>query len=171
MPLRNCLSFPLDTMPVSTPLIQLMSVNYNLLSSSICSLREFQVYSNGLSEVILGKAIKEHKLPRDEIVVMTKVTAVPLLWILNSIANMHQVFFTVGKEYSTDIFGKPNHDALGYVNQHGLSRKVIHACTQSIYDLIMPFSIFSNPSSIVWNVFSLIMLMYCNVNNSTNLSE
>ena len=32
-----------------------------------------QVYSNGLSEVILGKAIKQHNLPRDEIVVMTKV--------------------------------------------------------------------------------------------------
>ncbi|TFY65126.1 hypothetical protein EVG20_g5710 [Dentipellis fragilis] len=31
------------------------------------------VYSNGLSEVILGKAIKQHNLPRDEIVVMTKV--------------------------------------------------------------------------------------------------
>ncbi|CAE6376272.1 unnamed protein product [Rhizoctonia solani] len=31
------------------------------------------VYSNGLSEIILGKAIKQHKLPRDEIVVMTKV--------------------------------------------------------------------------------------------------
>jgi aryl-alcohol dehydrogenase-like predicted oxidoreductase len=34
------------------------------------------VYSNGLSEIILGKAIKLHKLPRDEIVVMTKVTCV-----------------------------------------------------------------------------------------------
>ncbi|KAJ7167140.1 aryl-alcohol dehydrogenase [Mycena crocata] len=31
------------------------------------------VYSDGLSEEILGKAIKEYKLPRDEIVVMTKV--------------------------------------------------------------------------------------------------
>jgi diketogulonate reductase-like aldo/keto reductase len=31
------------------------------------------VYSHGLSEVTLGKAIKQHKLPRDEIVVMTKV--------------------------------------------------------------------------------------------------
>jgi aryl-alcohol dehydrogenase-like predicted oxidoreductase len=31
------------------------------------------VYSNGTSEVILGKAIKELQLPRDEIVVMTKV--------------------------------------------------------------------------------------------------
>ena len=34
-----------------------------------------QVYSNGLSEVVLGKAIKQHNLPRDEIVVMTKVSA------------------------------------------------------------------------------------------------
>jgi aryl-alcohol dehydrogenase-like predicted oxidoreductase len=30
-------------------------------------------YSNGMSEVILGKAIKKWGLPRDEIVVMTKV--------------------------------------------------------------------------------------------------
>ncbi|TFK34408.1 NADP-dependent oxidoreductase domain-containing protein [Crucibulum laeve] len=29
-------------------------------------------YSNGLSEVILGKAIKLHQIPRDEIVIMTK---------------------------------------------------------------------------------------------------
>lgn len=34
---------------------------------------ENQVYSNGLSEVILGRAIKQLNLPRDEIVVMTKV--------------------------------------------------------------------------------------------------
>lgn len=32
-----------------------------------------QTYSNGLSETILGKAIKQHNLPRDEIVIMTKV--------------------------------------------------------------------------------------------------
>jgi aryl-alcohol dehydrogenase-like predicted oxidoreductase len=31
------------------------------------------VYSGGLSETILGKAIKKYNLPRDEIVVMTKV--------------------------------------------------------------------------------------------------
>ena len=31
------------------------------------------VYSNGLSEVYLGNAIKALKLPREEIVVMTKV--------------------------------------------------------------------------------------------------
>ena len=33
-----------------------------------------QSYSNGLSEIILGKAIKQLNLPREEIVVMTKVS-------------------------------------------------------------------------------------------------
>jgi aryl-alcohol dehydrogenase-like predicted oxidoreductase len=31
------------------------------------------MYSNGMSEVVLGKAIKQHNIPREEIVVMTKV--------------------------------------------------------------------------------------------------
>lgn len=31
------------------------------------------VYSNGQSEIILGKAIKKYNLPREEIVVLTKV--------------------------------------------------------------------------------------------------
>ena len=33
-------------------------------------------YSNGVSEVILGKAIKRLKLPREELVIMTRVSAV-----------------------------------------------------------------------------------------------
>ncbi|KAJ7046898.1 aryl-alcohol dehydrogenase [Mycena alexandri] len=66
------------------------------------------VYSNGLSEVVLGKAIKEFNLPRDEIVVMTKV------------------FFVVGREPNVSVFTSPDGpDAAGYVNQHGLSRKHI----------------------------------------------
>lgn len=32
-----------------------------------------QAYSNGHSEIVLGKAIKDLQLPREEIVVMTKV--------------------------------------------------------------------------------------------------
>ena len=31
------------------------------------------MYSNGLSEIILGNAIKKLELPRDELVIMTKV--------------------------------------------------------------------------------------------------
>lgn len=65
------------------------------------------VYSNGLSEVILGNAIKKYSLPREEIVVMTKV------------------YFTVAREYGQSLANVPNTDTVGYVNQHGLSRKHI----------------------------------------------
>jgi len=59
------------------------------------------MYSNGHSEIILGKAIKQLELPRDGIVVMTKV------------------YFTVGRGLA------PVTNNEGYVNQHGLSRKHI----------------------------------------------
>jgi len=66
------------------------------------------VYSNGASEIILGNAIKKLNLPRDEIVVMTKL------------------FMTVAKEPGTNlIVTGQNPDEVGYVNQHGLSRKHI----------------------------------------------
>ncbi|KAF8653270.1 hypothetical protein AX16_003972 [Volvariella volvacea WC 439] len=66
------------------------------------------VYSNGLSEVILGKAIKQLNLPREEIVVMTKLH--------NVVAKTPgDTFFKSGK----------NPDEWGYVNQYGTSRKNI----------------------------------------------
>ncbi|CAE6490613.1 unnamed protein product [Rhizoctonia solani] len=65
------------------------------------------VYSNGESERILGKAIKQLELPRDEIVVMTKVHHV--------IRRKPGFVLPVG----------PCADAAGYVNQYGLSRKHI----------------------------------------------
>ncbi|CAE6478080.1 unnamed protein product [Rhizoctonia solani] len=69
------------------------------------------MYSNGLSEVILGKAIKQFNLPRDEIVVMTKV------------------YFPVGKEYNIPSDALAGSDAelesKGLTNQFGLSRKHI----------------------------------------------
>ncbi|KAG9094822.1 hypothetical protein FRC06_010447 [Ceratobasidium sp. 370] len=64
------------------------------------------VYSNGESERILGKAIKQLNLPRDEIVVMTKVYA------------------PVARNMKENLFGA-DVDQQGYVNQHGLSRKHI----------------------------------------------
>ncbi|KAG6809998.1 hypothetical protein H0H92_013780 [Tricholoma furcatifolium] len=61
------------------------------------------VYSNGLSEIILGKAIKQLELPREEI-----------------------VFFTVAREHGSNMIMKGGiPDEHGYVNQHGLSRKHI----------------------------------------------
>ncbi|QRV76351.1 aldo/keto reductase family protein [Ceratobasidium sp. AG-Ba] len=65
------------------------------------------VYSNGESERILGKAIKELKLPRDEIVVMTK------LWAT--------VCRNPGERYTAVDAA----EEAGYVNQQGLSRKHI----------------------------------------------
>ncbi|KAF8681538.1 Aldo/kereductase family [Rhizoctonia solani] len=59
-------------------------------------------YSNGLSEVVLGKAIKQLNLPRDEIVVMTKV------------------YFQVGHRINEFTMGGG-----GPPNEHGLSRKHI----------------------------------------------
>ncbi|TFY79092.1 hypothetical protein EWM64_g4920 [Hericium alpestre] len=64
------------------------------------------VYSNGLSEVVLGKAIKKYNFPREEIVVMTKV------------------FGAVSHKINEHYYGV-NVDEIGYVNQHGLSRKHI----------------------------------------------
>ncbi|KAJ7154925.1 Aldo keto reductase [Mycena crocata] len=64
------------------------------------------MYSNGLSEEILGRAIKTHNLPRDEIVVMTKLC------------------MCAARETKSIIYGV-DPDALGYVNQYGLSRKHI----------------------------------------------
>ncbi|KAJ7077131.1 Aldo/keto reductase [Mycena belliarum] len=65
------------------------------------------VYSNGLSEEVLGRAIIEHKLPRDEIVVMTKV------------------FFALPSDPKVTLFGVADLDGAGYVNRYGLSRKHI----------------------------------------------
>lgn len=42
----------------------------------IIAFASMQVYSNGESEKILGKAIKQFNLPREEIVVLTKVRRV-----------------------------------------------------------------------------------------------
>ncbi|KAH9042776.1 aryl-alcohol dehydrogenase [Lactarius pseudohatsudake] len=67
------------------------------------------IYSHGLSEVYLGKAIKVLNLPREEIVVMTKL------------------FGAVGKIGDGPTWMTPpaELDKVGFVNQQGLSRKHI----------------------------------------------
>ncbi|KAK0194952.1 aryl-alcohol dehydrogenase [Armillaria mellea] len=68
-----------------------------------------RTYSNGQSEVVLGKAIKQENFPRDRIVIMTKV--------FHPVShNMHERIDGKGTEYA---------DAHRYVNQYGLSRKHI----------------------------------------------
>ncbi|KAJ7633434.1 Aldo/keto reductase [Mycena polygramma] len=70
-----------------------------------------KVYSNGLSEIILGNAIKKLQLPREEIVVLGAVGK------------------TVGTDSMELYLAGP--DNLGYVNQHGLSRKHIFASVKA----------------------------------------
>ncbi|GAB1524290.1 hypothetical protein RhiTH_007443 [Rhizoctonia solani] len=67
------------------------------------------MYVNGESERILGKAIKQLNLPRDEIVVMTK---------------LYQVV-PHDPDASPYVHTGARADADGYVNQYGLSRKHI----------------------------------------------
>ncbi|KAI0086916.1 Aldo keto reductase [Irpex rosettiformis] len=64
-------------------------------------------YSNGLSEIMLGKAIKKLKLPRDEIVVMTKT----------GMARTREL------DGPNVLATGANPDEIGLVNQWGLSRK------------------------------------------------
>ncbi|KAA1467715.1 Aldo/keto reductase [Dentipellis sp. KUC8613] len=65
------------------------------------------VYSNGESERILGRVIKKLQLPRDEIVVMTKV------------------YYICGRDAQSLLAKQGQGDEIGYVNQYGLSRKHI----------------------------------------------
>ena len=116
-------------------------------------------YSNGHSEIILGKALKQLNLPRDEIVVMTKAcTHLSTCIIAILIFQLIYLYFTVGRGF-TPVANAGDEE--GYVNQHGLSRKVrfnIHA-----HQLSTSYhSIYLNLSNIVWSVSNLIMLMFFN---------
>lgn len=91
-----------------------------------------QVYSNGLSEVILGKAIKKFNLPRDEIVVMSKVGRLFSHFVMSF--NNPQVFFVVGRTPGETFIGKDtNPEGHGYVNQRGLNRKAISLILRSVH--------------------------------------
>ncbi|PIL26151.1 transporter [Ganoderma sinense ZZ0214-1] len=66
------------------------------------------VYSNGLSEIILGNAIKKYDLPRDELVIMTKL------------------FSPIPKDYGMNIWASgKTPEEIGIINQKGLNRKHI----------------------------------------------
>ncbi|KAG8929104.1 hypothetical protein FRC01_004868 [Tulasnella sp. 417] len=67
------------------------------------------MYSNGHSEIILGKAIKQYNLPRDEIVVMTKIYATVM-------RNPGDLEFGISEEEM---------ERRRYTNQKGLNRKHI----------------------------------------------
>ncbi|CEP14663.1 hypothetical protein [Parasitella parasitica] len=80
------------------------------------------VYSNGESERVLGKAIKKFNMPRSRIVVATKV------------------FFTVGKEEDGNLLGQDLDGKPEFVNSYGLSRKhIFDACEASLERLQLDY--------------------------------
>ncbi|OCH84121.1 Aldo/keto reductase [Obba rivulosa] len=82
------------------------------------------VYSNGYSEVILGKAVKQLGLPREEIVVMTKFAGV------------------VCKNRADKVFDPPaaEQGQIRIVNQWGMSRKhIFDAVKQSLERLQLDY--------------------------------
>lgn len=81
------------------------------------------IYSNGLSEEILGKAIKQLDLPREEIVVMTKFTGY--------VSPRREEFLRNPKEFE---------EKLRCVNQYGGSRKhIFHAVQDSLKRLQLDY--------------------------------
>lgn len=91
------------------------------------------MYSNGESEVVLGKAIKQHNLPRDEIVVMTKVR-----WPVGRTLDEP---IALGLKPKDELEGE-----LRYTNQYGLSRKVRdHGVEEVILAEACVCSTFSTP--------------------------
>jgi len=73
------------------------------------------VYSNGVSEEIIGKAIKKYNIPRHKLVILTKCHGV------------------VGEEPSVRGFFYPGEirKSKDYVNQHGLSRQAIFSAVDA----------------------------------------
>lgn len=85
------------------------------------------LYSNGMSEIILGKAIKQLELPREDIVVITKVHL--LASYSSQVSNQRwtaQLSGMVGQ--SSDRPPSPSDEQValdnGYVHKFGSTRKV-----------------------------------------------
>lgn len=67
-------------------------------------------YSNGQSERLLGEAIKKYDIPREKVVIMTK------LWGCLSTDDVGEQLFAASPATL---------DSRGYSNQYGLNRKVL----------------------------------------------
>ena len=115
------------------------------------------MYSNGFSEIILGKAIKQLNLPREEIVVMTKVrydsSSTPPPCALKVQETTPQLHFPVSRKPGELLWGSQDSDGIGYVNQYGQSRKHIFDSVQQslkrlqldyidVLQCSLPFSLF-----------------------------
>lgn len=83
------------------------------------------MYSNGDSEKIVGKAIKQLNLPREELVIMTKVSCISTSPSFSFNNHARQLCLPVPSDPGLNIVatGKNPQD-VGIINQLGLNRKV-----------------------------------------------
>ncbi|ODQ77818.1 hypothetical protein BABINDRAFT_9804 [Babjeviella inositovora NRRL Y-12698] len=73
------------------------------------------MYSNGQSEILLGKFLRHYLIPRDKVVIMSKL------------------FFPVPETPSAEGFDSTNWDQLEWSNSRGLSRKhILQAAEKSV---------------------------------------
>ncbi len=96
-----------------------------------------QTYSNGLSEVILGNVIKKLGLPREELVIMTKVRSGYFSCLAYRLTpRCTQLCYPVASETGIETW-LTDPKEFGIINQIGLSRKVrTSACIRSRRDLL-----------------------------------
>ncbi|KAG8955968.1 hypothetical protein FRC04_006416 [Tulasnella sp. 424] len=97
---------PLSTVPYVRLGVEHIKAAYDL---GINTFDTADIYSNGYSEIVLGKAIKKYNMPRDEIVVMTKIYATVL-------RNPGDLEFGISEQEM---------ERMRYTNQKGLNRKHI----------------------------------------------
>ena len=85
------------------------------------------VYSNGLAEIYLGRTLKKLNIPRENVVIMTKVhTSSRYRYFSEHNADQCcQCYAPTAKNMNEMFFdpANPPPQEPGYINQHGLSRK------------------------------------------------
>lgn len=70
-------------------------------------------YSNGASEAILGKAIKLYNLPREEIVVMTKVRVLEITNLGHRLTQGDLTFASASTSFGAQLAETPATSSLG----------------------------------------------------------
>ncbi|KAB8072750.1 putative aldo-keto reductase [Aspergillus leporis] len=121
----GCMSYGTPGKPLTwtTPEEEALPVLNHCYRSGLNFFDTANVYSNGESEIILGKAIKQYNWSRESIVIATKVWA------------------PVGRGAERPLFmSEEERDNNGYINQYGLSRKhIFDSIDASLKRLDLPY--------------------------------
>jgi hypothetical protein len=87
--------------------------------------------------------LKQHNIPREDVVIMTKVYF--CLIVRKKLKLLFQLYGTVSRDGGPFIPWE-DAEARGYINQHGLSRKVVMEYVVLLLVFLIHHSIFLIPS-------------------------